>query len=76
MDCHPAPVFARAKLVDVGTGGGFAIPTLRGVAGAGPWGHDGRWPDLETAVRANLAASDVELGADELTQLLEYLKLL
>jgi len=75
-DCHPAPVFARAKLADIGTGGAFAIPTLRGVAAAGPWGHDGRWPDLESAVRANLAATRVELGAEEVAQLLEYLKLL
>ncbi len=75
-DCHPAPVFARSRLVDIGTGGRFAIPTLRGVSSAGPWGHDGRWPDLESAVRANLAPSGDELSSDELTQLLEYLKLL
>jgi cytochrome c peroxidase len=75
-DCHPAPVYTRAKLVDVGTGGRFANPTLRGVSAAGPWGHDGRWPDLEQAVRANLDATGVELGAEEVAQLLEYLKLL
>ena len=75
-ECHPAPAYMRAKLVDIGSGGRFAIPTLRGLSAAGPWGHDGRWPDLEAAVRANLAASGVELGSDELNQLLEYLKLL
>ncbi|MEX2206862.1 MAG: hypothetical protein WEF50_11600, partial [Myxococcota bacterium] len=75
-DCHPAPVYSRAKLVDIGSGGRFAIPTLRGASAAGPFGHDGRWPDLETAVRAHFPAGGVELGSDEMTQLLEYLKLL
>ncbi len=75
-DCHPAPAFTRGKPADIGSGGDFAVPTLRGVAGAGPWGHDGRWSSLEEAVRANLAAGGVKLSADELAQLLEYLKLL
>jgi cytochrome c peroxidase len=75
-ECHPAPVYMRAVLADIGSGGRFAIPSLRGVSTSGPWGHDGRWPDLEAAVRASLAASGVELSSDELTQLLEYLKLL
>ncbi len=74
--CHPAPTFTRSLLSDVGTGGKFAIPTLRGVAAAGPWGHDGRWADLESAVRAIATAQDVELSSDEMNQLLEYLKLL
>ena len=74
--CHPAPTFTRGLLFDVGTGGKFAIPTLRGVAAAGPWGHDGRWPDLESAVRAIATAREVELSSDEMNQLLEYLKLL
>lgn len=74
--CHPAPTYTRAQLFDVGTGGELAIPTLRGVATAGPWGHDGRWPDLESAVRAIATAREVELSSDEMTQLLEYLKLL
>lgn len=76
VDCHPAPVYKRAKLVDIGSGGRFAIPTLRGVSTAAPFGHDGRWPDLETAVRAHFQSTGVELSSDELTQLLEYLKLL
>lgn len=74
--CHPAPAFTQPGLSDVGTGGAFASPSLRGVAVAGPWGHDGRWPDLESAVRAIADAQAVELSADEMAQLLEYLKLL
>jgi cytochrome c peroxidase len=74
--CHPAPSYTRGLLFDVGTGGKFAIPTLRGVSAAGPWGHDGRWPDLESAVRAISAARAVELSSEEMNKLLEYLKLL
>jgi cytochrome c peroxidase len=75
-ECHPPSAFTRPGLSDVGTGGAFASPSLRGVAQAGPWGHDGRWPDLESAVRAIADAQAIELGADEMAQLLAYLKLL
>ena len=75
-DCHAAPAFARARTSDVGTGGRFSVPTLRGVATRGPWGHDGRWADLESAVRAIAAASGVELGSDQISELLAYLALL
>lgn len=74
--CHPAPTFARARTSDVGTGGRFSVPTLRGVATRGPWGHDGRWTDLESAVRAIAAEGGVELGSDQISQLLAYLALL
>lgn len=74
--CHPAPAFARSGLEDVGTGGEFAVPTLRGVSTAGPFGHDGRWADLESAVRAIATQQEVELTSDEMAQLLSYLKLL
>ena len=75
-ECHPAPAYTRGALFDVGTGGRFATPSLRGVSTAGPWGHDGRFADLESAVRAIAAAREVELTADEMSQLLAYLKLL
>jgi len=74
--CHPAPAFTRRLNFDVGSGGKFAIPTLRGVSTAGPWGHDGRWPDLESAVRAIATAREIEISPDEMNTLLEYLKLL
>jgi len=75
-DCHPAPAFMRPKLFDVGTGGRFVVPTLRGVTKAGPWGHDGRWPSLEDALRAHAEGIGAKLDAEQLAQLLEYLKLL
>ena len=75
-ECHPAPAFTRPGLSDVGTGGEFASPSLRGVSLSGPWGHDGRWADLESAVRAIADARGLELGAEDMARLLEYLKLL
>jgi cytochrome c peroxidase len=74
--CHPAPAFTRPGLSDVGAGGAFASPSLRGVSTAGPFGHDGRWADLESAVRAIANGQGLELDADEMAQLLAYLKLL
>lgn len=73
--CHPPPAFTRPALADVGTGGKLSVPSLRGVSTATRLGHDGRWPDLESAVRAIVAQQEVELSADELAQLLSYLKL-
>jgi cytochrome c peroxidase len=74
-ECHVPPAFAQPGLEDIGTGGKLSVPSLRGVGVAARLGHDGRWPDLESAVRANLAAQEAELNADELARLLVYLKL-
>jgi cytochrome c peroxidase len=76
LGCHKPPAFARLLRYDVGTGGPFAVPTLRGVSTGGPYGHDGRWPDLESAIRDITTAKETPLTADETAQLLEYLKLL
>ncbi len=74
--CHPPPAFARPEPADVGTGGEFSVPSLRGVSAAPRLGHDGRWSDLESAVRAIAGHQEVELSADEMAQLLSYLKLI
>lgn len=74
--CHPAPSFAHRFRFDVGTGGKWSVPSLRNVSRTAPYGHDGRWPDLETAVRAILQSRDIELAARELNYLLRYLELL
>ncbi len=74
--CHPPLRYASGRTGDVGTGGKFDVPTLRGLADSAPWGHDGRWQSLEAAVRAILAHRGQE-GTDlEIEYLLEYLKLL
>jgi cytochrome c peroxidase len=74
--CHLPPAFARSMSADVGTGGKFNVPTLRGLSSTAPYGHDGRFASIEEAVRAIVAARKTELGEIELEYLLEYLSLL
>ncbi len=74
--CHPAPAFMRPLRFDVGTGGKWSVPTLRGVASSPPYGHDGRWATLGEAVDAILESRGVELDRERRAQLLEYLGLL
>jgi cytochrome c peroxidase len=74
--CHAPPHFASRRIDDLGTGSGMNAPTLLGLGQSGPYGHDGRWPDLEQALLAILAARNVELTHPELQQLLAYLSLL
>jgi cytochrome c peroxidase len=74
--CHPPPSFRRSLSFDIGTGGKFAVPTLRGLPPEGPFGHDGRWPTLESAVQAILESREIELTYRQRLELVEYLKLL
>ncbi len=74
-ECHVPPAFMQPRRADMGTGE-WAVPTLRGVAVSGPYGHDGRWPDLETVTRSMADHQEANLSADELAQLLAYLQLL
>ena len=75
-DCHPAPAFTLPERHDMGTGLKIDTPTLRGLTSTPPYGHDGRWPTLESVTDAMLRATDVELNDTERHQLIEYLKLL
>jgi len=74
--CHPTPAFMRPIQVDIGTGGPFDVPSLRGLSSSPPYGHDGRWGSVEQAVDAVLALHDVELAPDDRERLIAYLKLL
>jgi cytochrome c peroxidase len=76
LGCHKPPAFARLLRYDVGTGGPWAVPTLRGASAGGPYGHDGRWPDLETTIKAIAAAKEIQLDADQITELIAYLQLM
>jgi len=76
LGCHKPPAYVRLLTYDVGTGGSFAVPTLRGASAGGPYGHDGRWPDLGTTIRAIAQAKEIALTPDEVAQLVDYLKLL
>ncbi len=74
--CHKPPAYVRLLRYDVGTGGSFAVPTLRGTIPGGPYGHDGRWPDLESAIRSIIAHEQTPLSDEEIANLIEYLWLL
>lgn len=74
--CHPPPFYVSDKTVDVGTGGRFAVPSLRGLSQTPPYGHDGRWATVEEAVRGILAGRGEELSRRDLRRLLAYLELL
>jgi hypothetical protein len=80
--CHAAPLFTNHQTVDVGTGGPFQVPSLVGVSHRVAYLHDGCAEDLEAAIRgASCAATEnaphgdiSSLGADELDQLVAYLR--
>ena len=74
-ECHVPPPFMQPRTADMGTGQ-WAVPTLRGVAVSGPYGHDGRWPDLETVTRSMADHQQAHLTDEQLAQLLAYLQLL
>ena len=79
--CHVPPVFAKAENEDIGSGGGFNVPSLRGLATTAPYFHDGRYPTLRALIPAKLKYLE-ELGstekftAGEIEDLLAYLNLL
>lgn len=74
--CHPPPTYSHRFRFDIGTGGKWSVPTLRGVSQVGRLGHDGRWADLEQAMTEILAHREVELTNAEFYQLKAYLELL
>ncbi len=74
--CHPPGNFTRRLRFDIGTGGRFDVPTLRGIPKQGPFGHDGRWATLEETMNAILEQREVELTYRQRLSLLEYLRLL
>ena len=74
--CHTPPALTSGALHDIGTGGAFSVPSLRGMSADGPYGHDGRWEALEDAVAAHVEASKLALSDEEIVQLAEYLRLL
>jgi len=39
--CHTGATFTNNLTLDIGTGGTFQVPSLRGVSERGPWMHDG-----------------------------------
>lgn len=79
--CHVPPAFAKADNEDIGSGGTFNVPSLRGVATTAPYFHDGRYPDLRALIPAKLKyleglGSTEKFSDAEIEDLLVYLNLL
>jgi cytochrome c peroxidase len=62
--CHVPPVFSKEDNEDIGSGGTFSVPSLRGVSMTAPYFHDGRYPTLRALIPAKLEFLE-ELGSTE-----------
>jgi len=79
--CHEPPVFSKADNEDIGSGGSFSVPSLRGVATTAPYFHDGRFASLRALIPAKLKflqemGSTEKISHQEIEDLLVYLNLL
>jgi cytochrome c peroxidase len=79
--CHVPPTYAKPDNEDIGSGGSFSVPSLRGLAKTAPYFHDGRYPDLKTLVPAKLEllkalGQGEPLSQAEIDDLIAYLNLL
>ncbi|MBP89841.1 MAG: hypothetical protein CMJ64_24570 [Planctomycetaceae bacterium] len=77
--CHAPPVFTTPKTYDVGLddklgGKRFNPPTLRGVGQRGPYFHDNRAATLEEVFLKYEHQLDRKLTAEELRDLLSFLR--
>jgi mono/diheme cytochrome c family protein len=78
--CHAGARMTNNLNVDVGTGGGFQVPSLRGVAFRAPYLHDGRAATLADRFTA-LGGGDQhghtsDLSPSEIADLVAYLETL
>lgn len=79
--CHVPPAFAKAENEDIGSGGSFNVPSLRGLSTTAPYFHDGRYPTLRALIPAKLKyleglGSTEKFTTGEIEDLLAYLNLL
>jgi cytochrome c peroxidase len=79
--CHAPPGFSKADSEDIGSGGTFSVPSLRGLSGTAPYFHDGRFATLRVLLPAKLKLLQ-ELGVtdaltnDDIEDLLAFLSAL
>lgn len=78
-DCHSGEHFTDNRTVDVGTGGGFQVPSLLGVGHRAPYQHDGCAPTLEAVLEGTCTEPDRHvpsstLDAAERADLIAYLR--
>ena len=72
--CHvPSALFLDGRSHDVGTGGVFDTPSLRGIGDTAPYFHDGRAADLAAVVGHFAQAFGLDYDAAESAGLIAYL---
>jgi mono/diheme cytochrome c family protein len=77
--CHSGPNYTTNALVDVGTGGPFKVPSLRGVAARAPYIHTGCAATLLDRLTNTCGGGDQhghtsQLTTDQLADLVVYLE--
>ncbi len=76
-NCHiPSSAFVDGRNHDVGTGGYFDTPTLRGLSESAPYLHDGRAADLPAVIEHFDQAFDLGYDATQRTDLAVFLEML
>lgn len=75
--CHSGPSFTNNESADVGTGGSFQVPSLRGLGLHAPYMHDGCAQTLAERFRADCGGDEhgdtSHLDAQQLADLVAYL---
>jgi mono/diheme cytochrome c family protein len=79
--CHSGPRLTNNASVDVGTGGVFQVPSLRGVSARAPFMHDGCAPTLRDRFSVDCGGDDRHgvtsgLTAEDIDDLVSYLETL
>jgi cytochrome c peroxidase len=79
--CHVPPIFSKPDSEDIGSGGSFSVPSLRGVSGTAPYFHDGRYPNMRALIPEKLRylkqlGSTETFTDEEIEDLLAYLSIL
>lgn len=77
--CHAGDALTNNANADVGTGGSFQVPSLRGVLHRAPFLHDGCAARLEDVIAGECSAPDQhghvsQLDADQRSDLAAYLR--
>jgi len=79
--CHSGETFTNNKTVDVGTGGEFQVPSLRGLGLHAPYMHDGCAPTLRERFDPSCGGGDKhgrtsDLTSGQIDDLVAYLQTL
>ena len=80
VSCHSGALLSNNVLVDVGTGGKFKVPSLRGIGARAPFMHDGCAKTLTDrfTVCGNSTSHGLTqtMGPEQIADLVAYLETL